>query len=138
MVFRHLDGTADYAAKSLFTVFRVPLIEVICGLAIALMRRRATGVSEAQGYYFMWTILLWTVAAKTFFQMLDMLSPGHRAEQFFYVTGIVVIIGIILAGVAGRKAFAGFKRREWKLERWEIATLVGLLAGYLILAFLPL
>ena len=36
MVFRHLDGTADYAPKSLFTVFRVPLIEVVCGLAVEI------------------------------------------------------------------------------------------------------
>jgi hypothetical protein len=137
MIFRHLDGTADYAPKSLFTVFRVPLIEVVCGLAIVLMRRRAAGVSEYEGYYLMWTVLLWTVAAKTFLQMLDLLSPEHRAEQFFYVTGIVVIMGIILAGVAGRKTFGGFKRAEWKLELWEKTALTGLLISYLFLAFAP-
>lgn len=138
LVYRHPDGTSDYAPKSLFTVFRVPMIEVICGLVIELMRRRAAGITDNKGYYFMWTILLWTVAAKAFLQALDVISPEHRADQFFYVTGGVVFAGIVFAAIAGRKVFSGFKKHEWKMALWEKGALLALLAGYLFFAFAPM
>jgi hypothetical protein len=138
MVFRHLDGTADYAPKSLFTVFRVPLIEVICGLAVEVMRRRAAKIDDHKSYYLMWTVLLFTVAAKTMFQALEMVSSEQNARIFFYLTAAAVAIGIICTLFTGRKAFSGIKRGAWKLELWEKAALVSLLIAYLILAFASL
>lgn len=135
LIYRNFDGTGDYAAKSVFTVFRVPMIEIVCGLAIEVMRRRASGLSYARAYYMMWTILLWTVAVKTFLQTLEFIAPGHRSEQFFYVTAGVVVLGIISAAFVGRNAFSGYKRDEWKLRTWEKAALAGLLVSYLFLAF---
>lgn len=137
MVFRHLDGTADYAPKSLFTVFRVPLIEVICGLAVEVMRRRRAKVPEHKSYYLMWTVLLYTVAAKTMFQALEMISSERAARIFFYATAAAVGIGIVSTIFTGRKAFTGLKHGVWKLEHWEKLALVGLLISYLFLAFAP-
>lgn len=136
MMFRGFDAaSAEYAPKSLFTVFRVPLIEVFCALAIEIMRRRAAGVEAQRSYYLMWTVLLYTVAFKTLLQAFEMLSSKDRSDIFFYTTLGVVIVGIISAAVTGRKAFSGFKRGEWKLALWEILVLAALLGGYLILAF---
>jgi uncharacterized membrane protein len=136
MIFRHLDGTADYAPKSLFTVFRVPLIEVICGLAVEIMRRRAAKVAEHKSSYLMWTVPLYTVAVKTLLQALEMISSGQNARIFFYLTAAAVAIGIICTIFTARKAFTGLKHGAWKLELWEKAALSGLLISYLFLAFL--
>lgn len=138
MVFRHLDGTADYAPKSLFTVFRVALIEVICGLAVEIMRRRAAKIDDFKSYYLMWTVLLYTVAAKTLLQSFEMVSTNGTARIFFYATAAAVTVGIITAAFTGRKSFTGINRGAWKLELWEIAGLLVLLTAYLFLAFGPL
>jgi hypothetical protein len=138
MVFRHLDGTAGYAPKSLFTVFRVPLIEVLCALAVEVMRRRPAKVAEHKSSYLMWTVLLYTVAVKTLFQALEMVSVERNARIFFYLTAAAVAIGIICTVFTGRKAFTGVNRGAWRLELWEKAALAALLAGYLVLAFAPL
>lgn len=126
-----------YAPKSFFTVFRVPLIEVVCGLAIEIMRRRAARVESQKSYSLMWTVLLYTVAFKTLLQAIEMISAKEKADIFFYTTLGVVIVGIVSAGIAGRKAFSVFKRGEWKLEVWEKGALAALLGGYLVLAFGP-
>ena len=138
MIYRGLDAaSAEYAPKSLFTVFRVPLIEVVCGLAVEIMRRRAANIEAQKSYYLMWTLLLYTVAFKTLLQAFEMVSSKDKSDAFFFTTLGMVIVGVVSAGFTGRKAFSGFKRGEWKLELWEKAALFGLLAGYLILAFGP-
>ena len=116
MVFRHLDGTADYAPKSLFTVFRVPLIEVICGLAVEVMRRRPAKVPEHKSSYLMWTVLLYTVAAKTLLQALEMVSSERNARIFFYATAAAVAVGIICTVFTGRKAFTGLTAERGSLS----------------------
>ena len=137
MIFRHLDGMADYAPRSLFTVFRVPLIEIVCALAIEIMRRRAAKTDNHKSYYLMWTVLLYTVAAKTLLQALEMISSERNARIFFYATAAAVAVGIICTVFTGRKAFTSINGRAWKLGLWEKAALFALLAGYLILAFAP-
>jgi hypothetical protein len=137
MVFRHLDGTADYAPKTLFTVFRVSLIEIVCALAVEIMRRRQAKVPVHKSSYLMWTVLLYTVAVKTLLQTLEMISSERNARIFFYLTAVAVAIGIIATIFTGRKAFTGIKRGAWKLELWEKAALSGLLICYLFLAFVP-
>lgn len=80
-MFRGLDAApAIYAPKSLFTVFRVPLIEVFCALAIEIMRRRAAGVESQKSYYPMWTLLLYTVAFKTLLQAFEMVSSKDKSD----------------------------------------------------------
>ena len=69
---------AVIASKSLFTVFRVPLIEIVCAVAIEVMRRKFANVNA--DYYSMWSILLYTVALKSLLQAFEIVS----ANKLFY------------------------------------------------------
>ncbi len=74
LIARNLDGSnPTFAPKSLFTVFRVPLIEVVCALVVELMRRKSSrSDSEIHANYrSMWSILLYTVAFKSLFQTFE-------------------------------------------------------------------
>ncbi len=139
LMFRSLYGGAGvYSPKSLFTVFRVPLIEVVCALAVEIMRRGAAGAPESEkqrNYYLMWTILLYTVALKSLFQALEMVSSHETGAVFFYLTAGVVVAGIISAFFPGRKVFLGPYRAGRKLTLWEKLALVTLLIAYIALAF---
>ena len=137
MVFRHLDDTADYAPNP-SSLFSGTLIEIVCGLAVEVMRRRPAKVPEHKSSYLMWTVLLYTVAVKSLLQALEMVSSEQNARIFFYLTAAAVAIGIICTAFAGRKAFTAVNRGAWKLELWEKAALAGLLISYLFLAFAPL
>src|ERR1044072_4888166 len=68
-IYRDLySGSETLASKSLFTVFRVPLIEIVGALAIEIIKRKSTRVEESErqkSYYLMWTILLYTAAFKS-------------------------------------------------------------------------
>lgn len=139
LIYRNLFGSAEtYSAKSLFTVFRVPLIELVCFLAVLIMRRRAAGADESEisrDYYLMWTILLYTVAFKSLFQAFEIISSGPAAAVFFYLTAGVVIAGIILALFTGRKVFLSPYRAGRKLALWEKLALLASIAAYITLAF---
>jgi len=78
LITRSFDGSnPTFAPKSLFTVFRVPLIEVVCALAIEIMRRNsAASKSEKHAdYYSIWSVLLYTVAFKSLFQTFEDVAP---------------------------------------------------------------
>lgn len=133
------------APKSLFTVFRVPLIEVVCAAAIETMRRKTYEFNgEAfSSYYSMWSVLLFTVALKSLFQTFEFISTSafskpQLANIFFYTTFAVVIGGIILAAIKGRRIFANFRYESWKLKDYEKLGLVILFLIYLTLAFSPI
>jgi hypothetical protein len=99
------------ASKSLFTVFRVPLIEMVCAVAIEVIRRRfANGNAD---YYSMWSILLYTVAFKSLFQAFEIVSSNNL---FYYLTFGIVIVGIIFALFKGRKFFSNFFRGGWEFS----------------------
>src|SRR5687767_8055163 len=70
------------APKSLFTVFRVPLIEVVCGAAIWIMSRQRSDESNSTHYLF-WTILLYTVGVKSLLQAIELLMPRDLANLFW-------------------------------------------------------
>ena len=129
-------GGAIIAPKSLFTVFRVPLIETVCAAAIEIMRRKFAG--EVADYHRMWSILLWTVALKSMLQAFEIASSATLARDFFYPTVGVVAVGIILALVRGRRFFADFFSGEWKLGIVEKSMLVVLLILYLALGIVPI
>ena len=138
MMFRGLDAaSAEYAPRSLFTVFRVPLIEVVCGLAIEIVRGKPTDIPAQKSYFLMWTILLYTVAAKTLLQTLELISPRDTADIYFYLTAGTVVVGIIAALIVGRKILLNFRGGDWKLGTSSKAALFGLLVSYLFLAFVP-
>lgn len=141
LIVRNFDGSnPTFAPKSPFTVFRVPLIELVCASAIELMRRRfADSNSETnQNYYSMWSILLYTVAFKSLFQTFEIVSSKQFTNIFFYLTFGVVIAGITLAFLKGRKVFSAFNREDWSYGLAEKLALAILFAVYLGLAFVPM
>ncbi|MDQ3062870.1 MAG: hypothetical protein M3R14_08430 [Acidobacteriota bacterium] len=141
LITRNLDGSnPTFAPKSLFAVFRVPLIELVCASAIELMRRRFTDSNSEkhQNYYSMWSILLYTVAFKSLFQTFEIVSSKQFTSLFFYLTFGVVIAGIILALFKGRKVFSAFNHEDWNFGRAEKLALAILFAVYLGLAFVPM
>ena len=137
-IYRDLySGSETLASKSLFTVFRVPLIEIVCALAIEIMRRRSAGVEESErqkSYYLMWTILLYTAAFKSLFQTLEIISLYKTGAIFFYLTIVTIIAGIISASLPGRKAFSGPAGTRRKIASWEKLALIALFVTYLALA----
>jgi len=124
---------ATLAPKTLFTVFRVPLIEIICAAAIEVMRQKFANVNA--DYYSMWNILLYTVSIKSLLQACEIVSSN---SLFYYLTLGVVIIGIILAIFKGRKFFSNFFRGDFKFSGAERAIFVIILIAYLGLAIVPI
>jgi len=140
LIFRSFDGSnPTFAPKSLFTVFRVPLIEVVCALAIEIMRRKSvtSNSQKPADYYSMWSVLLYTVAFKSLFQTFEDVAPQEFKYLFFYLTIGIVIIGIILTLLKGKKVFSTSSREVWTISRTEKLALAILFVVYLGLAFAP-
>ena len=129
------SSDAIFAPKTLFTVFRVPLIEIVCAAAIEVVRRKFSETNA--DYYSMWSILLFTVALKSLLQAAEIISPAKFSAEFFYATLGVVVIGIILALLKGRRFFTDFFRSKQKFSRLESALLLAALIAYLALALVP-
>ena len=127
---------AVFAPKTLFTVFRVPLIEIVCAAAIEVMR--SNSANENADYYSMWNILLYTVALKSLFQAFEIVSSGDSAKLFYYLTFAAVIIGIISALLKGRFYFSNLFRGSSKFSFLEKAILFAILLAYLGLAIVPI
>jgi hypothetical protein len=127
---------ATIAPKTLFTVFRVPLIEITCAAAIQVMRRKFA--NENADYYAMWSILLWTVAFKSLLQAFEIISSAKFAHDYFYATLGVVLVGIIMALFKGRRFFWDLFRGNQKFSGAETAILVLALIAYLALAIVPI
>lgn len=130
------SSDAVTAPKSLFTVFRVPLIETVCAAAIEIMRRNFTVVNKKLSIS--WNILLYTVALKSLFQSLETVSTNKSAELFFYLTVGVVALGLISAIFLGWHFFPESWRTRWNFKLSEKLILVSLLIGYLGLAIIPI
>ena len=123
------------APKSLFTVFRVPLIETVCAMIIEIMRRKFAAVNEK--FSLAWNILLYTVALKSLFQSLETVSAVSFVDVFFYLTIAVVALGLLAAFFVGRDFFSKSSRAAWNFNITETAILLVLLFGYLGLAIVP-
>ena len=139
LISRSLFGNEVVVApKSVLSVFRVPSIEVACGLVIETMRRRfaSTDSKVYRDYYLFWTILLFTVALKSLAQTVETVSPD-LATLAFYTTISIVIAGLIAAAIIGRRLVSNFRQFDRKFSRIEILALASLLFAYLGLAFLP-
>lgn len=127
---------AIVAQKSLFTVFRVPLIEAVCAAAVEIMRRKFAAVNAKLSL--MWKILLYTVSLKSLFQSLETVSAENFANLFFYLTVAVVSLGLIAALFVGRGIFLKSLRAARKFNLAETAILISLLIIYLGLAIVPI
>jgi len=146
LTYRSFSGNEiQNAPKSLFTVFRVPLIEIVCASMIEIMRRKTLELNSEihSSYYSVWSVLLFTVALKSLFQTFEFTSTSifpqpDYASIFFYTTLAVVIGGVILAFVKGKKIFANFQSERLRLKNWEKISLVIFFLVYLSLAFAPM
>jgi hypothetical protein len=127
---------ATLAPKSLFTVFRVPLIEAVCAATVEMMRRKFSAVNAK--FSLMWEILLFTVALKSLLQSLETVSTENFANLFFYLTVAVVSLGLIAALFVGRGIFSKSLRAAGNFNLAETAILIFLLFGYLGLAIIPI
>lgn len=137
VISRNFDGSASIVApKSIFTVFRTPLIELASAAAIAIMLRRAGTGQGRRDYYAMWTILLLTVALKSLLQTLEVVSGN--APIFYNLTIAVVVVGIVSAAMPAVTVFREFDREDWKLRTTDLVALAGLLLIYVGIAIVPL
>lgn len=118
------------AGKSAFTVFRVPLMNLIHALMAAVMLSRAGDFADAErrrAYRALFATLILAIGLKSDFEALEF--GGAR----WAVVGTMgsVIAGVMLALVRGRGA-----RMPWtelRLPGRHKIALVGLLAAYLVM-----
>ncbi len=135
-------GDAVFAPKSLFAVFRVPLIEVVCGAIVEAMRRKFSRSEGSRAVASMWNVLLYTVAFKSLFQTFEFIAAfvyksESYANVFFYATIFAVAAGISLAIIRRRDLFRNFRREDWTVSTGEKIALAVLIVSYLFLAFAP-
>ncbi|MBP6001882.1 MAG: hypothetical protein KA746_00475 [Pyrinomonadaceae bacterium] len=137
VVTRGLFGSPDtLAPKSLFTVFRVPLIDAICAAALAILIRRFSHAgSDLVGF---WRILLYTAACKTLLQAIEIASPGQIANVFFVLTLALVLTGIFAAFYLVRHDLKGLYNGLGKFSVGESLALAVLLIAYLGIGIVPL
>ena len=131
-------GEGVFADKSLFTVFRVPMIELVCAAAVLVLGRAVVSPGRAAAFRSVCTILLFTVALKSLFQSFETVSRAEWASAFLYLTLCVVAVGIVAAIFAARSLARPFKEGRFQLRRPEKAGLAVLLVFYLGLAIAPI
>jgi hypothetical protein len=139
LIARSLFGNETVSApKSLFTVFRVPLIEVVCAALVETIRPK---MSDSD-YFSIWNVLLYTVAFKSLFQFFEFVSlsifPSQtKADFFFYATAAIVACGIFLTFLRGWKFFFSSAQKNWNLTLSKMIFLGILLILYVVLALVP-
>ena len=136
-------GETVFAPKSPFTVFRVPLIEVVCAAMVETMRRKFSRSESGLMTASMWNVLLYTVAFKSLFQTFEFIASfvyksQACADAFLYATIAAVAVGIFLAVVKCRDIFRNFRREDWKASPREKIILGVSLISYLFLAVAPM
>ena len=143
LLYRSFGGESIFAPKSLFTVFRVPLIEVVCAAMVEVMRRRFSRSESGLRAASMWNVLLYTVAFKSLFQTFEFLASfvynaRAYADVFFYATIFAIAVGIFLVIIKRRDVFRNFRREDWTVSPIEKLILGVLLVSYLFLALAPM
>jgi uncharacterized membrane protein len=136
-------GDAVFAPKSVFAVFRVPFIEVVCAAIVEVMRRKFLRSENGLPAAAMWSVLLYTVAFKSLFQTFEFIASfvyqsQAYADIFFYATIAVIAVGIFLVIFKRRQIFRNLRREDWKVSTPEKIILGVLLILYLALAFSPM
>jgi len=131
-----LARTVLYAPKTLFTVFRVPLMNLTHGLMAAVMLSRTADFEDAQrraSYSRVFSTLLFAVAFKSNFEALEMsgLARAFRTLAPWLTSGTVVSVvgGLGLALVYARSV--PFPWPEFRLSKLGKITLTLLFAAYL-------
>src|SRR5215213_9472884 len=101
LIYRGFGGDTLFAPKSVFTVFRVPLIELVCAALVEVMRRKFSRSESGRAAASIWNVLLYTVAFKSLFQTFEFIASfvynaQAYADVFFYATIFAVVGGIFL------------------------------------------
>lgn len=129
-------GTALFAPKSLFTVFRVPLMNLTHGLMAVLMLLRVTDFEDTRrrtSYSGVFLTLLFAVALKSDFEALEIGALawpfGSVAPWLTIGTAVSIVGGLGIAFVRGQGVSLPWP--ELRLSRGQKITLAGLFAAYL-------
>jgi hypothetical protein len=131
-----LAPTVLYAPKTLFTVFRVPLMNLTHGIIAAAMLSHTPDFRDAQrraSYSRVFSTLLFAVAFKSNFEALEMSglarSFGTAVPWLTYGTVVSIIGGLVIALVYARGV--PFPWPELRLRKLEKIMLAFLFAAYL-------
>ncbi len=132
-----IGHTALWAPKSLFMVFRVPVMNLIHGVMAAIMLLRAscfTNLERRTSYSNIFSTLLFTIALKADFEGLEFFaatSPAlHPYESWIgYGTLACVVVGLALAALRGGKVKLPWP--ELRLRLQDKVALSALFATYL-------
>jgi len=139
-----IGHTALVASKSLFMVFRVPVMNLISGLMAAVMLSRASvfeNIERRTSYSNMFSTVLFTAALKSDFEGLEFyatVSPALQPYQSWigFGTLLCVVIGLGLAIIRGRKAPIPWP--EMQLTMRDKILLPGLFALYVAIVIASL
>ncbi len=134
---RPFGGSDLIAPKSVFTAFRVVLIDLLCALAIEIMLWRTVSPKVRRSYLRFWHVLMLTVGFKCLLQAFELIAAPQLTSIYFYAVIAVVAIGFAVAAFFGRNLISNFDRADWKLGLRESCLLGGLFAGYLAIAIGP-
>ncbi len=126
-----------WASKSLFTVFRVPVMNLIHGLMAAIMLSRASAFGNIErriSYSNIFSTLLFTIALKSDLEGLEFFAPSSPAllpyaRWIAPVTLTCVVVGLGLTIVRGRKVPLPWP--ELQLSMRDKILLSGLFAVYI-------
>lgn len=133
------------APKSLFTVFRVPLMNLIHGLMAAVMLSRASAFKIPErriAYSNLFSTLLLTVALKSDFEAMEfgvLAAPAAFARYsglLAFATLTTVAAGIGLALIRGRKVSLPWP--ELRLPSRDKAILAGLFGLYMVVVLVSM
>jgi hypothetical protein len=129
-------GSVIVAAKSPFTVFRVPLMNLTHGLMAAVMLAHASDVEEDKGrasYFALFSTLLFAIGLKSIFEALELggMAPPLGSFRGWAAAGTVVSVvgGLMLAFFRSRTASIPW--RELRLSTRDKTVLAVLLVCYL-------
>jgi hypothetical protein len=124
-----------FAPKSVFTVFRVPLMNLSHGLMAGVMVSRSGDFKDAErraGYSALFSTLLFAAALKSNFEALEI---SRVASSFggWVTAGTVgcVVVGVLLAFVRGRRTRLPWP--ELRLRTGDKIALTALFGLYLVI-----
>jgi hypothetical protein len=127
-----IAGAVTIAPKSVFTVFRVPVMNLTHGLMAAVMLSHATDFEDERrsSYAALFTTLLFAIAVKSDFEALEISGlAGAFGRWATAGTMVSVVGGLLLAFVRGRRVPAPWP--ELRLPTRHKFLLAGLCVSYL-------
>lgn len=128
-----ISGAVTMAPKSLFTAFRVPLMNLALALMATVMLSRTTDFEDVErrsSYFAFFSTLLFAIALKSDFEALE-ISGLARPFELWVTAGTAgsVVGGLALAFFRGRRARIPWT--ELRLSIRDKILLVGLFVSYL-------